>query len=341
MFMRKHNPRHGSRAARAGFTLIELAIVIAVLGLLLVPLLRLTAASIGATRVQETTAALKAARDALIAFAAANGGCLPFASDYEGGYPDTDATGASGGYVDTGANPSSKHGGDLPWADLGLTNSFTDGDGLRIQYYVATPYTDSNGNPSDGIDCLARFRGFEWSPAVPYVGSVSNPLYVYYSVSATDRRLYKITGIYPLGTSPPDAVSDVCGCVEDVTNALPPTLMAVRRGPDITSATNGQSNVLSTRNVFVLVAPGKNNNADHNRVYFRDSNHRGDASGSSWVPDSTGNLDLVVFSNTPNVDATDEGNNGDDTLLVISFVNFKAELNKYGLNMEPVCDAAC
>ncbi len=340
MIMGKHHSSHGPQAARAGFTLIELAIVIAVLGLLLVPLLRLTAASIGATRVQETTAALAGARDALIAFAAANGGCLPFAVDFEGGYPDTNATGASGAYVDTGASSGSKHGGDLPWADLGLTNGHLDGEGLRIQYYVATPYTDSNDDPSDGIICHARFRGFEWSPTVPYVGSVATPLYVYYSVSGTDRRLYEITGAYPTGQTPPDAaVSDPN--VADVTNALPATLMAIRRGPDITSATNGQSDVLSTRNVFVLVAPGKNNNADHSRGYFRDSNHRGDASGSSWLPDSTSNLDTVVFSNTPNVDATDEGNNGDDTLLVTSFINFKAELNKYGFNMEPVCDAAC
>ena len=158
MIMRKHHPSHGSRAAGAGFTLIELAIVIAVLGLLLVPLLKLTAASFGATREQATTAA----RDALIA-----------------------------------------------------------------------------------------------------------------------------------------------------------------------------------QNVFVLIAPGDNRNADLNRTYFRDSNHRGNASGSSWSANSSNNLDLVVFSGTPNVDATDEGSDGDDTLLVMSFVNFKAEMNRYGLNMEAVCDGTC
>ncbi len=44
------------------------------------------------------------------------------------------------------------------------------------------------------------------------------------------------------------------------------------------------------------------------------------------------------FSATRNIDATDCG---DDTLLVMSLVNFKAELAEYGLSMEAICDSTC
>ena len=86
----------GEGCARSGFTIIELAIVVVVAGLLLVPLLRIAGSSIISARLKETQSRLDTARDALVAFAAVNGGCLPFASDFEGGLPDTDASGCGG-----------------------------------------------------------------------------------------------------------------------------------------------------------------------------------------------------------------------------------------------------
>ena len=90
------------RNDQIGFTLIELAIVMVVAGLLLVPLLRMAGSAVVSTRLKGTQSVLETASEVLIAYALDNGGCLPFAADFEGGYPDTDATGASGGYVDTG-----------------------------------------------------------------------------------------------------------------------------------------------------------------------------------------------------------------------------------------------
>ncbi len=90
--MGTHRISFGQRS-RAGFTIIELAIVLVVISLLLMPLLRIAASSVGATRTQDTGAALATARDALVAFAASNNGCLPFAADFEGGLLDTDANG--------------------------------------------------------------------------------------------------------------------------------------------------------------------------------------------------------------------------------------------------------
>ncbi len=134
---------------------------------------------------------------------------------------------------------------------------------------------------------------------------------------------------------------------EDVTDALPYPLLEVRQGPDVITGIDKQTDKVSAQNVFVLIAPGKNRNAVADRAYVRDSNHVGDAAGGPWplnvhlLDPPWANVDAVVFSNARNTDATDGGNDGDDTLLVMSFNDYKAALSRYGLNMEPFCDGAC
>ena len=320
---------------RAGFTIIELAIVVVVAGLLLVPLLRIAGSSIISTRLKETQSRLDTARDALVAFAAVNGGCLPFASDFEGGLPDTDASGAQS-TPDTGDRSSNQNAGDLPWADLGLTNAFIDGDNLRIQYYVATPYTDGNG--VDPITCDAGFRGFQWDSGVTYDAPFATPIYVFDNDPGSgDRTLYEIKKNKSLaaGTHPSDGGNDVTAHPEQ----LPRLLLEVRRGPDVTNATGGQNDVISAQDVFVLIAPGPNRNADIDRLFSRDSVHTNNT-GGVWTLGTT-TVDGVLFSTEPNIDATDSANSGDDTLLVMSFIEFKAEMSKHGLNMEPVCESPC
>lgn len=338
--MGTHRISFGQRS-RAGFTIIELAIVLVVISLLLMPLLRIAASSVGATRTQDTGAALATARDALVAFAASNNGCLPFAADFEGGLSDTDATGVvTSTSVDTGFGTADKHGGDLPWAELGLTNSLLDGDDLRIQYYVASPYTDDDADSSNGIKCNAGFRGFEWNSSVTYNGSVSNPLYVYHTDTTNNvRELYMITDAYPMGTLPPDAA--LGPEVDAIGVPLTSPLLQVRRGPDVTDSTNDQDAVQSAQTVFVLTAPGGNRNATAGRAYVRDANHVADDFGAAWALDTDPVDEEVIFSATQNIDGSDSNNDGDDTLLVMSFTNFKAAVSKYGLNMEKFCEVGC
>ncbi len=322
--------------AQRGLSVLELAIVIMVFSLLLMPTLSLINSDIGTKRIQRTQDALETARNALVAYAAAHNGCLPFAADFEGGVPDTDQTGAtSSSYFDNGTHNSGKHAGDLPWSELGLTNSFLDGENLRLQYFVAKPYTDSDGNLQNGISCGAGYRGREWDPSVTYQGTVSSPLYVYFA-AGTDRRLYKVTGTLPAGWPPNFADPSVA---QDVTAPLPDPLLQVRRGPDVLGA-GGQDDVLSAQNVFVLIAPGENRNAGLGRAYVRDSNYVLNDTGDPW-PLDVPTVNAVIFSNTPNIDPNDSHNDGDDTLLVMSFINFKAEIRKFGLTMEPICDGSC
>jgi prepilin-type N-terminal cleavage/methylation domain-containing protein len=327
----------------SGFTLIELTITVVIMGLLLVPLLKLAGSAVGAARTERTEAALQTASDALVAYAAVHNGCLPFAADHEGSVPDSDLAGSAvAGYIDTGDRDQSDHAGDLPWAELGLTNSFLDGDKLRIQYYVATPYTDTDGN-ANNLDCDAGFRGFEWDSSVDYDGGNNEKaIYVYYNVLSagppvvSDRQLYKITKSLPAGNRPDLDLTDIS---ED----YPEFLLQVRRGPDVTtSGTANEQMVVSAQNVFVLIATGRNRNDVKDQLFLRDSNHMADEDGTEWeLLNITNSVDDVVFSATRAIDDTDRRDDGDDTLLIMSFVKFKAELSEYGLSMETVCDSAC
>ena len=326
-----------------GFTLIELTIVMVVAGLLLVPLLRMAGSAVVSTRLKKTQSVLETASGALIAFAAANGGCMPFAADSEGGLPDTDAAGAASASPDTGQGVIGRHAGDLPWADLGLTNSFLDGDGLRIQYYVATPYTDSNAT-SPVLQCDAGFRGFPYDMNVEYQAPASAPLWVYATPNAGVRTLYEIPVGYTLfvAGTPSDDAPEADVNVMPHPDPLPNPLLQLLKGPDISSATDGQNNpfdddIENLQNVFVLIAPGPNRNAGIDRRFSRDSAHKASAAGVTWAL-GTLDVDGIVFSSEPNADAADTANSGDDTLLNMTFEDFKKEMSKQGLNMEPVCE---
>ena len=327
----------------AGFTLIELAIVVVAAGLILVPLVRIAGSWMITARSQQSQIALETAAEALISYAASNSGCLPFAADSEGGLPDTNQAGNP--LTDTGIGVDNVHSGDLPWSELDLTNEFRDGDQLRIQYYVGTPYTDEDKDRANGISCRAGFRGFQWNPQINYAGVAkqgpvaAKPVYVYYTPSGGQPTLYKIedandtpnpyVGLAP-GT-PPVADTSVA---EDVTAALPDPLLEVKRGPDIAGA-GAESDTMSEPNVFVLIAVGTNRNADLNRRYMRDAGHAGNVAGGNW-PLGRKKVDGSIFSLTHGISTTDRLDDGDDTLLVMSFVQYRSRLREFGLNMEPV-----
>ena len=307
---------------------------IAIVGALVAPMIAATGPLMDVSRARVTESALATARNALVAFAAAHDGCLPFAADSEGGLPDTNQ---SGNYSpDTGVGVINTFAGDLPWSELGLTTTFLDGDKLRIQYYVASPYTDID--PSDDDICAAGSRGSLWDPSLTYDGTVSAQ-YVYYTPAGSELQLYKITGTLAAGRSPDTANSTD---VDNVTAPLPDALLEVRRGPDITGkfGKQEQSDRLSSQNVFVLLAAGKNRNARLDLTHIRDANHAGNAAGGPWTINNN-DVDSRVFAGTRDLDATNDIDYGDDTLLVMSFTNFMVKLSKYHLIVGPICASSC
>lgn len=315
--------RSRRRETQKGFTLPELVVTLTAVGAIMSPVLSAVDSSMDTIRAEQNKTYLEMAHETLIRYAAQNNGCLPYAADWEGGLPNTDQNGSTG-YADTGVAKNNTRAGDLPWTDLGLGDTFRDGDGLRIQYYVASQYADF------GSDCLAGAKGEEWNQMVTYQGSVADPTYVYYTPASGSRNLYEIDGTLAAGTNP-----DIGGFTE-VGVALPANLLELRRGPDIKTA-GDENDVISGQNIFVLIATGDNINPLNsiNLPYMRDENHRASGAGVPWNLNQNV-VDDVRFSMTHEYNSGDEGTSGDDTLLVTSFLSFKSDLRSFGVKLEPI-----
>ncbi len=333
LFAKIANPSQGAersarrsrrRETQKGFTMPELVITLTAVGAIMSPVLNAVDSSMDTIRAEQNLTLLEMARESLIRYAARNKGCLPYAADWEGALPNTDQNG-SVGYTDTGVSKNNTRAGDLPWTDLGLGDSFRDGDSLRIQYYVASQFADF------GSDCLASAKGEEWDQRVTYEGTVADPMYVYYTAANGNRDLYEIDGTLAAGSNP-----DIGGFSE-VGVSLPSNLLELRRGPDI-KAVGDQNDVISGQNIFVLIATGDNinPNASINLPHMRDDNHKPNATGSATWLLNQNDIDDVRFSLTHEYNSADDGTSGDDTLLVTSFLSFKSDLRSFGVKLEPI-----
>lgn len=127
--VRRHRP--GATVA-AGFTLVEMAVVLVILGLLVGGLIMPMAMQIEKDKRRQTETALTALREALIGYAIANQ-TLPCPDSDGDGQPDTCATGSGNFSI-----------GGPPWALLGLESRDTWGGSYR--YAVNGAYTDT-GTP--------------------------------------------------------------------------------------------------------------------------------------------------------------------------------------------------
>lgn len=122
-----------------GFTLVELAVALAIIGLILGMLIVPLSTQVDQQRINDTNKQLQLASEALLGFAVANGR-LPCPAA-----PTTANTAANAGVESyaggacTGAAPLPAE-GVLPWATLGLPE--TDAWGRRFTYRVSTAFAD-------------------------------------------------------------------------------------------------------------------------------------------------------------------------------------------------------
>lgn len=131
------------RQLYSGFTLVEMAIVLAIIALLLGGLLPILSAQVEQQHRVETRKQMTEIREALIGFAVINGR-LPCPAD---------GTGASGTEATTGAGSAlvcSLTQGVLPWTTLGLNEN--DAWGRRFTYRVSQ---GASSNFADGADGTA------------------------------------------------------------------------------------------------------------------------------------------------------------------------------------------
>lgn len=128
----------GSKSTIHGFTLIEIAIVLVIVGLLLGGLLMPLATQVDIERRKQTETALNEIREALIGFAVTNQR-LPC--------PDTTGDGvadpATPGNPKPWSCPSAE--GWIPWSTLGVAQA--DAWGNRFRYRVSAQFTDTAVTP--------------------------------------------------------------------------------------------------------------------------------------------------------------------------------------------------
>lgn len=127
----------------SGFTLVEIAIVLVILGLLLGGMLMPLSKQMEQRRIEQTQKSLDEVNQALMGFAIANG-YLPCPAD------PTVASGAAGAGQARARDVSSCTGGNhgvLPWATLGVNE--TDAWGNRYTYRVTASFADT----TNGTGC--------------------------------------------------------------------------------------------------------------------------------------------------------------------------------------------
>lgn len=171
------SPPPVSRPAGAGFTLVEVAIVLLIIGFVATAGLVAVQAQADNQQVRDNQRLLEDAREALIGFAASHP-----ASDAEADpfLPCPDKTGTAGaGTANDGVEDRDVAGacvaleGNLPWVTLGLADS-TDRWGYRLRYQVTAPFSNSTTGmtlilPAAGITVLDAAGGTALATGAPAV----------------------------------------------------------------------------------------------------------------------------------------------------------------------------
>lgn len=134
----------------SGFTLVEMAIVLVIIGLLLGGLLMPLSAQVEQRRISETQKTLDEIRESLIGFAISNGRLpCPATATIASGMANAGLEACNGGTYGNCtqcANPS----GALPWATLGISE--TDAWGWRFSYRITGYFSQGIAHPL-GLGC--------------------------------------------------------------------------------------------------------------------------------------------------------------------------------------------
>jgi prepilin-type N-terminal cleavage/methylation domain-containing protein len=148
-------PLNRHRFFQVGFTLIELAIVLVILGLVLGGLVVPLAAQVQSRKVNETAAMISEIKESLYGFAIANGRLPCPATIATNGMENRRNDDAGIGPIDaqTEGCRAGNYSGLLPWATLGVSE--IDAWGNRFRYRVTNEFTRANGDATAIGSCVS------------------------------------------------------------------------------------------------------------------------------------------------------------------------------------------
>lgn len=284
----------------AGFTLVEIAVVIVVLSLLLAMIAGIATAMVGQQRREVTRQKLAGVETALALFVSQNKR-LPCPADGRMAAADVDAglerPGVAGAcQVVTGTANSQTH-GVVPWRTLGLAESdVTDGWGNRLTYRAAPELTLANAMDLTACDPAGADAG-----VLVVIGGVNQ----YYCNTACS------TTTFPAACTPPSAFArnkglKVRNLLATVTLVMDPTANPSPTGAAYVVISHGENGVGSYSSAGVLQAgtvgsgtlEAANNAAD---VTFNHGSSMGLANANAFVDDfavyaeGTGHFDDFVL----------------------------------------------
>jgi len=218
-----------------GFTLVEMAVVMAIVALLLGGLVVTVSAQIDLQRTSETRATLENIREALIGFAAANGRLPCPASATSNGLE-----GFSVGGTALNGQCSNFYNGFVPAATLGVTPTdasgfVLDGWGNRIRYAVAYPTINGISTPftrQDGLKSATMMQ-------VEGVASGSGLLFV-----------------CSVGPTPPGVVATGClSAATNITRKTPAVLLSTGRNGAVGGTGADEAANINGDGVFITHPP--------------------------------------------------------------------------------------
>ncbi|MDA8107680.1 MAG: type II secretion system protein [Betaproteobacteria bacterium] len=217
----------------AGFSLIEMAIVLAIIGFVLGGMLLTLSAQVSQRNIDETQVRLRQARDALIGFAIANGR-LPCPASA----PPPASPSSNGMESVSGGTCTNFYNGFLPAVTLGFQPVSSSGYALDawgnpIRYAVVQKITG----------CVDSTTGLPASPAIsPFIASSPNPTLKTYGVSCQPNDLVICQGgLYDSYISATSCGSPPAPATNSVTKQNTVVAIVFSTGKDYTSMTSGNT----------------------------------------------------------------------------------------------------
>lgn len=280
------HPNHPLRSiqpphAAGGFSLLEMAVVLVIIGLLLAGMLLPMSAQMDDRKMKETQKQIDEITQALVGFTVANGR-LPCPAD------PTKATGAANaGLEDLGAATCNRTSGAVPWSTLGVAE--TDAWGRRFTYAVTGTFAQTIANAIATLPAWTASTAYDLNTlARPTTANGHYYLCQSAGTSGTAEPAWPTTGT---------TVTDYTVTWKDMGTTMQAAFTLGSLGSYNVRATTGGT-IVANRIPAVVVSHGKNGFG----AYLQDGSQIAASSDSDESENSNGDSNFVSKSPSPTYD---------------------------------------